>query len=159
MKSPPSKLWFLLILVGLGLRWLTPVLHPVHEHMHAEMVGFTGGTVTSQTHNHITWTGGNHDAILFFGFNGELWLYGIAALLFKRIGLGCYGVMLVVGPQAAGSSDFNKLGGGFFLLHLAIWVVFVVVIAVITYRRYSEVEVQAEPKPAPTVKIRAQLHR
>lgn len=154
----PSKLWLLLILVGLVLR-LTPVLYPVHEHMHAEMVGLTGGTVTSITHNHITWIGGNHTAILFFGYHGEVWLYGLGALFFKRVGLGCYGVMLVAGPHAVGSTDFNKLGGGFLLLHLAVWLLFVVALGVIIYLRYREDEDPDAQKQAKTVKIRAQLHR
>lgn len=145
-REPPSKLWLLLILLGLGLRWLTPVLYPIHEQMHAEMVGLTGGTVTSRTFNHITWTGGNHTAILFFGSHGELWLYAIGALIFKRIGLGFYGVVMFVGPDAIGSRDFDKLGGGFLVLHLVVWVVLLVVIGVITHRRYASEDVQGEPK-------------
>ena len=136
MTHPPSKVWLLLILAGFALR-MSGVLDPVHEQMHAEMVGFTGGTVTERLPNYIWWSGGHSPAILFFGYHGELWLYGLAALLFKRIGLGCYGVLLVVGPRAAGSVDFNQLGGGAFLLHISVWLLAVCGLAWVIYSRYA----------------------
>ena len=135
MTHPPSKLWLVLILVGLALR-MSDVLDPVHEQMHAEMVGLTGGVVTARMSDYIWWQGGNTPLIVFFGYHGELWLYGLAALLFKRIGLGCYGVMLVVGPKASGSIDFNQLGGGAFLFHLAVWFVAVCALGWLIYSRY-----------------------
>lgn len=157
MRPPPSKLWLLLILGGLALR-MTPILYPVHEQMHAEAVSMTGGTVTSLSNNGISWNGGDHTAILFFGYHGELWLYAVGAMLFKRIGLGCYGVMMVVGPEAVRSTDFGKLGQGFLLLHLAVWMVLLVVVGVITYLRYRGAEVQASPKRSSGA-IRSPLRR
>jgi len=158
MRESPSKLWLLLIVVGMALR-MTTLLYPVHEQMHAEMVGLTGGTVVSMTNNHITWIDGNATAILFFGYGGEVLLYALGALLFKRIGLGCYGVMLIAGLHAVGSTDFEKLGGGFLLLHLAIWLLLVVLIAWLTYVRYRVVEAPGEQKQSQPVEFRAQLHR
>jgi len=139
LAHPPSKLWLVLILGGLVLR-LSDVLDPVHEQMHAETVAITGGEVVERVSNFIQWRGGNTPAVLFFGYHGELWLYGLAALLFKRIGLGCYGALLVVGPRAVGSIDFNQLRPDALLLHLAVWLAVVCVLAWLTYRRYAEVD-------------------
>jgi len=151
MTHPLSKLWLVLILGGLALR-MSDVLDPVHEQMHAEMVGLTGGVVTRRVQSYIWWHGGNTPLIVFFGYHGELWLYGLAALLFKRIGLGCYGVMLVVGPRAAGSIDFNQLGGGAFLVHISVWFVAVCALGWLIYLRYRAVDQDEPERSRPAVR-------
>ena len=147
MTHPPSKLWLGLILVGLVLRYYTDILDPVHEQMHAEAVSFTGGVVVNRVQSFIWWNGGHHPTIRFFGFHGELWLYGLAALLFKRIGLGCYGVLLVVGPRAMNSTDFSNLGPAAFPVHITVWAIMVCGLAWLTYRRYAAVD-QDAPQPS-----------
>ena len=117
----PSGLWLLLILVGFLVRENTTILHPVHEHLHAEMVALTGGRVTSQTWSHITWRGGNHDLIRYFGYGGEVLLYGAWALLMKRSGMFAAGVMVAAGYDAFRSDDFARLPPIALAIHAAIW--------------------------------------
>lgn len=143
-----SKAWLLLILAGFifrtGDHW-----QPIHEHMHVEMVQFTGGTVTNVTHTKTFFRGGNHKAIYWFGFGGEVLLYGLFAVAFKRIGLFGLGAMLPPGWQAYNSVDFSYLGPCADLLLWSTWLGLLVLALYLTVKRYSTTQEAPQPSHIP----------
>ncbi|MCK4514171.1 MAG: hypothetical protein KAU31_02875, partial [Spirochaetaceae bacterium] len=83
---------------------------PLHEYLHGVAVLFTGGAVTEIEQTRIWFEGGFHLVILFFGYGGEVLLYGVLATVSKRLGPFWYGALLVVPFHALRSYDFSKLG-------------------------------------------------
>lgn len=148
MSKHPSKAWLLLIFVGMWFRMGSDQWQPVHEHLHHEMVVLTGGTTTAIEHSRTTWVGGNNEAVWYFGYGGEVLLYGLAALSFRRLGLFGLGAMLKPGWQAFGSTDFAHLGLMADLLHFTIWAGLLLAAFTLTAKRYGDEQPQESPQPS-----------
>lgn len=138
-----SKLWLILIPLGLIARAFTDILDPVHEHMHIEAIALTGGRVVSQSWSSVSSVTSHYGFVAFMGYHGELWLYAILALLCKRIGLFAYGALLTVGILAVPSHDFAHLPEWCMAVHLIIWFVVTLGVSVWIYRRMKRPADQA----------------
>ena len=154
LSSRPSKAWLLLIPVGLVLYVWTVWLDPIHEMVHAVAAWLVGGEVIALEWSQIWTKTYAPEFVTFFGFGGEILLYGALALIFKRAGLFAYGALVPIGIFATGSVDFGNLSRGALVFMALIWVAVVCAVGYVTVRRYwfPKTTNQAE-RTEPTKKI------
>lgn len=127
-------------------------MDPIHEQMHVEAISLTGGTLHVREQSLVQWSGGNRDLILFAGYHGEIWLYFLMALLFKRAGAFFGGAGVACGPLAVASHDFSLLQPGALAAHLFVWVVLYSILAYVMWSRLS-----APPVRSPSYSARSIL--
>lgn len=120
-----------LFLVAIG------TFYPVHEQCHALAVYLTGGVVTGLEHAKIYWTGGNHAVVLFFGYGGEMLLYGALAMVSRHLGPFWLGATLPLGWQAQRSIDFSKLGPAADTLVFILWIAVLAGAVVVQWKRFD----------------------
>lgn len=134
-----SAAWLLLALGSIVLRTETDMLDPIHEQFHQEAVWMTGGTVVDRGQSHIRHRGSSWPAFVSWaGYGGEVIIFGILALPFRRVGPFYAGLWGIAPFRSVGSVDFDRLG---LFADFALWSIWLVLgfwIVCVYYYRYLD---------------------